>query len=1017
MKANLLTALVCLLPALDALADDTDTADRGTVEVPLAVYQDLLDASRAKAPSAPAAYALSEATMQVTASPDGAAEVVVGVTVRILEDRWTLVPLLPSGTALTQATADGSAVQLVPTTSGLAFGANAAGVHALQLTYQVEVKRSGDGHVLPVPLPAATGTRLEARLPGAGLSASVVPAAAFATRDAGDQTLLTATIPGTTAAQISWRTAERGAGFVVSRARYQGELERDTITWRATFDAELFRSDAALPLLPKGTTLSSLTVDGKPGTVLTEGDRFATVLKGRGRHEVVVAFETPVLRGSGPPRVELSIPEIPISRFDLHLPGRKELAVSPGASVRTRVDARGTHTTIHAPMTSSLQLTWSEAVPDEVKEEVRANASIYHAAHAEEGVLHARATIDYQVTRGETSVVRFAAPSDVQINAISADNGAVSDWRVSESGKSKSVSVFLDRKISQPVKFDVRYERLTATGPNAPDIMRVPLLSMLDVHRQRGMVALLSSIDYSLKPTEQRSLSRVGENQLPAFFRGALEMTVAHTFKYSDADAAQLAVQAVAPERKQAKFDAQVDTLMSLSDVTMKASATVRINVKSGTMDVLRVELPSDVTLLNVTAPSKRSHAVKTEGDVQKVDLHFTQEMEGEFPVDLDYERIISAGDGAETAVPIVRVLGAEPEQGRVAVEALTAVEVRPATTEHLSLVDVAELPKQLVLKTRNPIRLAYKYVQAGPALGLQITRHQELETQIATIERAHYQTLFTRDGLAVTTSTFRVKNSRKQFLGLCLPAESEIWSVFVDGKSEKPALDAREEEARPCRGLAVLVKVINSAQGFDVKMVYKTKVDEIGSLGAVRAALPRPDMVVTHTRWDVFLPDGLTYRAPESNMDLVLEGRTVTRGQLEDALAEKGASQPLEVAVPMAGTQFAFEKLYANQSDEEARIQIGYTSGDGEGVASLFSAAGTLLFWAGLFFLMRRERRVPPRGAAAGIIAGGLMIGASLYLLGGGVATVIIWSVVALATIAAILFVAPRVVRFRDSI
>lgn len=1008
MKTHPFLALVCLLPALEASAEE---AQSGTVEVPLPVYQNLVEASKPKTPSGPAAYAVGEATMQVMAGGDGA-EVQVSVRVQILEDRWTLVPLLPAGTAVTQATVDGSPIQLVPTTSGLAFGAKAAGTHALELAYRVEVKRRGDGRVLPLPLPTATGTQLEARLPGAGLSVSVVPAAVFETSNAGEETLVTATIPSSSAAQIAWRTAERGARFAVSRARYQGALDEDAIAWTATFDAELFQGDATLPLIPKATTLSSLKVDGRPGTVLTEGERFATVVRGRGRHEIVIAFETPVLTGEGPPRAELSIPQIPISRFELRLPGRKELAVTPAASVRTRFDRTGTHAVIHAPMTGRLQMTWSEAVPEEAEEEVRANASIYHAAYAEEGVLHARATIDYQVTRGETSVVRFAAPADVQINAVSAENGAVSDWRVSKSGKTKSVSVFLDRKIDGAVKFDVRYERLTATGPNAPDIMGVPLLSMLDVHRQRGMVALLSSDDFSLKPTEQRSLSRVGENQLPPFFRGGLQKTVAHTFKYADVEAARLSVQAVAPERRQAKFEAQVDTLISLSDVTMKGSATVRINVKSGTMDVLRLELPGDVTLLNVTAPSKRSHSVKAQGDRQQVDLHFTQEMEGEFPVDLDYERIIAAGDGAETAVPIVRAAGAEPEQGRIAVEALTAVEVQPSTTEHLSLVDVSELPKQLVLKTRNPIRLAYKYVQPGHVLGLQITRHQELETQIATIERAHYQTLFTRDGLAVTTATFQVKNSRKQFLGLCLPEQSEIWSVFVDGKAEKPALDSREEKARPCPGLGVLIKVINSAQGFDVEMVYKTKVEEIGSLGAVQASLPRPDMVVTHTRWDVFLPDGRTYRTPKTNMDLVLEGRTVSRGQLERALSEKDAEQPLRVAVPMAGTQYAFEKLYANQSDEAPRIEIGYTSGEGEGVAGLMSAAGTLLFWAGLFLLLRRDRRIPPKGAGAATIAGGLIAGVSLYFLGGGAAPVIVSTIVALLAIAAFAFLTPRLNR-----
>ena len=101
----------------------------------------------------------------------------------------------------------------------------------------------------------------------------------------------------------------------------------------------------------------------------------------------------------------------------------------------------------------------------------------------------------------------------------------------------------------------------------------------------------------------------VGENQLPAFVRNRLEMTIAHTYKYIDR-AAQLMVKAVAPERKQGIFDAQVDTLISIGEVTLKGSATVQIDVKSGSIMALRLRLPPNVNVLGVTGPSLRTHQV-----------------------------------------------------------------------------------------------------------------------------------------------------------------------------------------------------------------------------------------------------------------------------------------------------------------------------------------------------------------------------------------------------------------------
>jgi hypothetical protein len=51
-----------------------------------------------------------------------------------------------------------------------------------------------------------------------------------------------------------------------------------------------------------------------------------------------------------------------------------------------------------------------------------------------------------------------------------------------------------------------------------------------------------------------------------------------------------------------------------------------------------------------------------------------------------------------------------------------------------------------------------------------------------------------------------------------------------------------------------------------------------VRALGTISGRLPKPDMVVTQSRWDVFLPDGLSYGTPDSNMDVVEKGVPMTR-------------------------------------------------------------------------------------------------------------------------------------------
>ena len=977
------TWLAAIALLLAPLAPHDALGQTGEVRVPLAAYSELVNRLANQPRPAPAAFAIgqSDVVVKVHERDDRtAATVQVTVQIETFEDEWTLVPVLPAGAALGRATIDGRAVQLVLGPQGLAWSTAEAGTVTMRLSYGVDARRSAAGYVLAVPVPMAAATALSLSLPATGVDLAVVPSADLRSIEEDGTTRITASVPATSSILISWR-APAIRPYAISRAVYSGKLQDDALAWTARFQVELFGEDRVqLPVMPSSATLNDIRIDGEPAIVLDEGAHFVTLLQGRGMHTVEVAFQVPVVADNGPPRAELHIPRIPVSRFDLVLPGKKDVKVLAGANVTTTEGDNETRATVFIPMSDRVAFIWTDAVPAHLRAEVRANASLYHAIHAEEGVLHGRATVVYEITHGETGLLELEIPENTQVNRISRPGGGVLDWTVSASATEgrKKISVFLELPAAGEIVLEIAYERLLGGQPNARQPIAVPLLSARNVHRQRGMVALLSSQELALKPVTEVGVSRVGENQLPAFVRNQIAMTVAHTYKYID-PRPDVRVETVAPERRQGKFDAQVDTLISLGEVTMKGLATVEIDVKSGTIAALTLRLPTNVNILGVSGPSLRSHLEQPVDGGQSIELEFTREMDGQFRVEINYERIMDA-ETAEIAVPTVSVVDAEVEHGRIAVEALTAVEVSAARSEQLSNLDINELPQQLVLKTTNPILLAYRYVHARPpfSLALKITRHREIDVQVAAIERADYSSLFTRDGLAVTTARLMVRNSGRQFLRLALPANSQVWSVFVDGKPEKPAYASdgvSDAEA------AVLVKMINSAEGFPVDIVYATPVEGIGEFGTVSASLPRPDMVVTRTRWDVFLPAGPRYRTPDSTMDLVVRGAWANPRRAGAAAAARTAAyqtemgQPLRITVPSRGIQFAFEKLYANQSAADAGFSIGYVSADANRIGLLASAVGTVLLWFGIVAIASRRIALSRNGTIASIAVGVILL------------------------------------------
>ena len=975
-RLGLCTLLLATASAAGAeTPNENGTAlETGRVQLPLEEYNRLVQLSRERT-RAPSGYAvgLAEIDLRVREAEGRASGAVTAkLEIRILEDEWVLVPILPAGTPVRSVTIEGKPVQLIRVPDGLAWGSNTSGVYTMELVYDVDALRSGAGYVLPLPTPEAAATRLTVELPGVGLSVAVIPAAAVHTTSAEGTTHVAATLPSSRGVQISWRTpvVER---HTISRASYTGSLVGEEISWVGELGVEISGDETvSLPLLPSDVTLNDVEVDGQKASIAVVDGAFATLVQGRGSHRVVVAFQVPVEREGGPPGVSLRVPEIPVSRFELTLPGRKELSVTPGSDVKHRVGPKATVATFHVPMTREVSLTWTEAIPEDLRAETRAHASLYHAVHAEEGVLYVDATVVVEVTRGEVSQVELELPTNVQVNRIHSESGGISDWRVTpgQAGAPQRVTVFLDHALQGEVVLYVEYDRsLVDDSGEIP----IPLLAARGVQRQRGMIALLATQEVTLMPVLEDNVTRVGENQLPAFFLRRLENAVAHTFKYAES-APRLAATPKTPERVQAKFDAEVNTLVSLTDVTLKGSASVNVNVKSGRLSELRLAMPRDVNLLSLTAPSLRTQRMTEEAGRSVVEVEFTQDMEGQLRIEVAYERITTDGE-SELSVPTLNVLGAEVEQGQIAVEALSAVEVRVAAAEQLSSLDPAELPQQMILKTTNPILLAYKYVHVDPpfALALRVTRHREVAVQSAAIDRADYRTLFTRDGLAVTTARFTVRNSRKQFLRVRLPEGAEVWSAAVGGKPEKPAI----ADSNGSNGHApeILIKVLNSLEGFPVELIYTTPTSEFGRFGRIAGHLPRPDMVVTRSHWDVFLPDRYTYGTPTTNMDVVVNQQPMSRASVEQEFEAVRAPQPTQtpvIEVPIAGVHYAFEKLYANQAEDEAAFSIPYASTFGATLGQALALLGTALFWSGIALALRGaplDRRASLGLAALGVV------------------------------------------------
>ena len=986
--------IACLFVINNARAIETGapgTGDpAGQVTLPLDKYQQLLHQAAALPLPAPSGYAVGQSVLSIVFyQRDGrvTATVQARVDVETFEDEWTLVALLSPGAALESARINGAAVQLVQRAEGLFWLAEKRQKATVHLTYHVDSRFTDRAYITSLPIPRAAATSFTLQIPQTHIDLAVAPVANLVTSETATATMANGTVSSTQSMMVSWRVAAEQE-YVLSRAEYRGALQGSTqasirgssIAWHTTIEAEmLIDGEVMVPLVSTATTLLAVQVDGKPATVYSEEGRFAVRLAGAGKHLIDLSFLSPVTYPDGVPSTSFDIPDVPVSKFELTLKGDKLVQANPQAGPAVSVDISNKNGTTVArffiPMSARLALNWMEAIPQDVAVERRANAVVYQALYAGEGVLYGLAAIRYEITRGDAIALKFSIPANALVNHITSPAAAIADWIIvegeaAEPGGDTHIRVFLNRAVTGEFILNVAYEQLLEDsiengGQEAgasPKLIHVPILRALGVVRQKGMIALLSGADLALAPVEHPDMSEVGENQLPAFFRNQLEQTVSHTYKYHSA-ASRLVVNTVTPERQQGKFNAQIDTLISISEVTLKGQVSIENDVKSGVLRELRLILPADVNILGVSGPSIRNHTITLEGDLQHVNIEFTREMEGLFRLELNYERIMLDG-AAQTTVPRLEVVDADVEHGRIAIEALSVLEVQASRVEQLSSLEINELPRQLVLKTTNPILLAYRYVRTEKPFELQlrITRHEEIDVQVAAIDTAYYQTLFTTDGLAVTRVQFDVRNSRRQFLRLTLPPDSEIWSVFVNGHAQKPAFAPGTQAGSKDLPGDILIKMVNSATAFPVELVYATRGAAMHNFGRIRGSLPRPDMIVTHTNWDVYVPAAPGYGEPRTNME-ILAARVITSVKdtsielLRGAVANVISGEPLHIELPTQGLLYRFSKLYANQSQEDAHFTMRYVHRSAGFAGLWISLLATLAIWAGIVFTALNAR------------------------------------------------------------
>jgi hypothetical protein len=392
---------------------------------------------------------------------------------------------------------------------------------------------------------------------------------------------------------------------------------------------------------------------------------------------------------------------------------------------------------------------------------------------------------------------------------------------------------------------------------------------------------------------------------------------------------------------EQPRVYAEHQALVGVAEGLMQCTSAVHYSILHAGVESFSVDLPADVTVLDVKGNGLRDWSVATEGDRNTITAELNFEAKGSYSLYLNYEKQLPEGS-VSVAVPDLQVQGVERVKGWVGIDARSALEIAAGAVENAATVDVRELPTAILGQTNWPVLLAFKYRKQDYAIPLEIRQHEDVDMLVTIVDSLAATTVMTRDGRRMTQLVYSMRNNRAQFLRLEMPQDVEVWSTFVGGRAAKPA---RGEDGRLLIPLARSQAAGGALASFAVEIVYVEDgmVPDDRGVGSFSASLPVAGVPSTQVAWTVYMP----YEAKINDKSLETTLRKVdyftsvsTAGYSMDAMAvnaevqmqaaqtfsgEATAAgvQPVKVSLPIDGYPTYYEKLLV--LDEPLELSFDY--------------------------------------------------------------------------------------------
>jgi hypothetical protein len=442
-------------------------------------------------------------------------------------------------------------------------------------------------------------------------------------------------------------------------------------------------------------------------------------------------------------------------------------------------------------------------------------------------------SIDYVIKKAGVFTLRFALPTGYRVESVSGGSNVL-HWVEKDQN---TLEVTLKQRTMGNYSLALQLVRTYKEPPRTLELLGV---TPAEVQKLTGFVSATSEQGIALKTS-----TFTGLIEIPASALGEGKGAVLAFKHLAIGGAWQLAL---ATELVESWVRAEVANIISISETLLSGRTVIRYDIQNAPVKEFRLRVPAAYKNVEILGTNIRRR--DQTGEEWRVELQSKER--GTYTLTVTFEQ---ARDGrTNSAVELVGVetLGTERETGAMVILAKAPLQVaEKAASEEMLKVDARELPDWAGVSGEAPA-LVYRYLRPGYRLALEAKRFEEAAVLQALIDSALFTTVIADDGQMMTEMSLRIRNNGLQHLEIQLPAQTEVWSAFVDGQPVRPAK----------RNDRLLLPLERSAQDASVavQLTYVGTEKFPKTKGTVNLSSPRLDVPLKNARWEVYLPPDYDY-------------------------------------------------------------------------------------------------------------------------------------------------------------